>query len=164
MTTGHLSQLPAVGQWPGRLIWVEEIGGSSPPSWTRRPQDAQLPAERAPQACPVTEIRSTSGTGHRTPVAQPERAPAYEAGGCRFESCRACCVRGRSGRGTGMWPRRKRVRAPPDTLRYGVLTRSTAYPRGSGPTGRGAWLRTRRFRVRIPGAARPDRHRDSPTC
>jgi hypothetical protein len=27
--------------------------------------------------------------------------------------------------------------------------------RGSGPTGRGAWLRTRRFRVRIPGAA-PD--------
>jgi hypothetical protein len=31
---------PAVGQWQGRLIWVEEIGGSSPPSWTRRPQDA----------------------------------------------------------------------------------------------------------------------------
>jgi hypothetical protein len=124
MTTGYLSQLPAVGRRPGHLIWVEEIGGSSPPSWTRRPQDALLPAERAPYACPVPEIRSTSGAGHRTPVAQPERAPAYEAGGCRFESCRACCVRSGSGRCAGMWPRRKRVRAPPDTLEYDVLTRT----------------------------------------
>jgi hypothetical protein len=40
LTTAHLSQLPAVGRWPGRLRWSEEIGGSSPPSWTRRPQDA----------------------------------------------------------------------------------------------------------------------------
>lgn len=45
MTTGHSSQFPrdhdrsrggpAVGQRQGHLIWVEEIGGSSPPSWTR---------------------------------------------------------------------------------------------------------------------------------
>jgi hypothetical protein len=155
---------PAVGQRRGHLIWDEVIGGSSPSSWTRRPQDAQLPAERAPRTCPVTEIRTASGAGHPTPVAQPERAPAYEAGGCRFKSCRACCVRSGSGRCAGTWPRRKRVRAPPDTLRYAMLTASTTYLRGSGPTGRGAWLRTRRFRVRIPGAARTDRHRDSPTC
>src|SRR2546423_9157260 len=110
-------------------------------------------------SCPVPEIRNTSGAGHRTPVAQPERVPAYEAGGCRFESCRACCVRSGSGRCAGTWPRRKRVRAPPDTLQYDVITQRTPYARGSGPTGRGAWLRTRRFRVRIPGAARTDRHR-----
>jgi hypothetical protein len=92
---------PAVGQWLGRLIWVEDDGGSSPSSWTRRPQDAQLPAERAPRTCPAPEIRTTSGAGHRTPVAQRERAPAYEAGECRFESCRACCVRSGSGRCAG---------------------------------------------------------------
>lgn len=40
---------PVVGQRPGHLIWVEGIGGSSPSNWTRRPQDAQLPAEWAPQ-------------------------------------------------------------------------------------------------------------------
>ena len=31
---------PAVGQRLGHLIWVEDVGGSSPSSWTRRPQDA----------------------------------------------------------------------------------------------------------------------------
>lgn len=85
---------PAVGQWLGHLIWDEDDGGSSPSSWTRRPQDALLPAERAPRTCPATEIRTTSGAGRSAPVAQPERAPAYEAGACRFKSCRACCVRG----------------------------------------------------------------------
>lgn len=149
---------PAVGQWPGRLIWVEEIGGSSPSSWTRRPQHARYrPSGRHKRAL-RRKFAVHPAQGTRTPVAQQDRAPAYEAGGCRFESCRACCVRSRSGRCAGMWTRRKRVRAPPDTLRTkcsrtvdersGVVR---AGVRGSGPTGRGTWLRTRRFRVRIPG-------------
>jgi hypothetical protein len=107
---------PAVGQWPGHLIWVEGDGGSSPSSWTRRPQHACYRPSGRPKTCPARESARHPAQGARTLVAQVERAPAYEAGGCRFESCRACCVRGRSGRGTGMWPRRKRVRAPPDTL------------------------------------------------
>jgi hypothetical protein len=119
---------PAVGQRQGRLIWVEDDGGSSPSSWTRRPQDALLPAERAPRTCPVTEIRTTSGAGHSTPVAQLERAPVYEAGECRFESCRACCVRSRSGRCAGTWTRRKRVRAPPDTPVRRASPRTTTAP------------------------------------
>jgi hypothetical protein len=53
----------AVGQRPGHLTWVEGNGSSSLPSSTRRPQDAQLPAERAPQSCPAPEIRSPSGAG-----------------------------------------------------------------------------------------------------
>jgi hypothetical protein len=117
----------AVGQRQGHLIWVEGNGSSSLPSSTRRPQHAQLPAERAPQtvgAGRTPESKNVPCAGNsqyirrralRTPVVQLERTPAYEAGGCRFESCRACCVRSGSGRCTGMWPRRKRVRVPPDT-------------------------------------------------
>ena len=65
LTTAYSSQLPAVGQRPGHLIWVEEIGGSSPPSWTRRPQDALLPAERAPQAAlrRKSAVHPAQGTG-----------------------------------------------------------------------------------------------------
>lgn len=133
MTTGHSSQFPrgsrkprggpAVGQRRGHLIWVEEIGGSSPPSWTRRPQDAcYRPSGRRKRAL-RRKSAPPPAQGTRTPVVQLERAPAYEAGECRFESCRACCVRSGSGRCTGTWPRRKRVRVPPDTLKYDVLTR-----------------------------------------
>jgi hypothetical protein len=126
----------AVGQWQGHLIWDEGNGGSSPSSSTRRPQDASYRPSGRQQACPAPEIRSTSDAGCRTPVAQPERAPVYEAGGCRFKSCRACCVRSRSGRCTGTWPRRKRVRVPPDTPVQAALAQLEEAA-GSGPEGSG---------------------------
>jgi hypothetical protein len=77
LTTGYAIAIPrapgeystsargerAVGQRPGHLIWDEGNGSSNLPSSTRRPQHAQLPAERAPQACPAPEIRSPSGAG-----------------------------------------------------------------------------------------------------
>ena len=51
----------AVGQRPGHLIWVEGNGSSSLPSSTRRPQQALLPAERAPQSGRPVAARGGSG-------------------------------------------------------------------------------------------------------
>lgn len=116
LTTGYLLQKPAVGQWPGRLIWVEEIGGSSPPSWTRRPQHASYrPSGRRKRLlwrkfavypaqgigrpwlkwreCLPTkqEVAGSSPAGRAVSEVEAVEAPGCGPGGSGFESRRTPC-------------------------------------------------------------------------
>lgn len=93
------------------------------------------------------EGAGSSPAGRAVSEAEAVEAPGRGPGGSGFESRRAPAVH---------------LAAPAvPAATPAVQRRTPQYPAsGSGPIGRGAWLRTRRFRVRVPGAARDDRHRD----
>jgi hypothetical protein len=158
---GALRRAPgrrAVGQRPGRLIWDEGNGGSSPSSSTRRPQQAQLPAERAPNQGTTAAIG-----GGSDPPPPPTHVPCAgnpkirrRAGERPWPNWRGHLptkqeVAGSSPAGRAV-SEAEEVEAP-GCGPGGSGFESRRTPRGSSPIGRGAWLRTRRFRVRLPGAA-----------
>ena len=152
LTTGYAIAIPrvphstrgerAVGQRPGHLIWDEGNGSSNLPSSTRRPQHAQLPAERAPQTCPAPEIRSPSraGRNERPWLNRREHLPTKQevAGsspaGRAVSEAEARDAPGRDPGESGFEPRRTPQqhlgRAPDHYGRQHLVLRAAAAPRG----------------------------------
>lgn len=160
---------PAVGQRRGHLIWVEDDGGSSPSSWTRRPRNACYRPSGRQQRALRRKSAPHPAQGTRRPwLNRTERLPTKQEGAGSSPAGRAVSeaevgdAPGCGPGGSGFEPRRT-PSVIPGGADVAVPTR-TQYPRGSGPTGRGAWLRTRRFRVRIPGAARTDTEITDPSA
>ena len=123
---------PVVGQRPGHLIWVEGNGGSSPSNWTRRPQDAQLPAERAPK--PGRRLQPGEALDCRC---RPTHAPC--AGNPKTSGAGPVNARGSTGESACLRSRRVQVRILPGVLcpkrKWAMRRDVTPEEAGSSPAG-----------------------------
>lgn len=139
-----LGTSPAVGQRLGHLIWDEDVGGSSPSSWTRRPQDAcYRPSGRHRRALRRNSApHPAQGTG-RPWLNRRERLPTKQEGAGSSPAGRAVSeaevgdAPGRGPGGSGFEPRR--TPSPRRSAAYDG-ERRTRSARRPGPGGRSPYV------------------------